>query len=59
MIVWVREVGEEEKVEIGDVATLVGAGHPDVHPNSVARLTGTSVYDRLMHLSPVLPKVVI
>ncbi len=53
------EVGEEKKVEIGDVATLVGAGHADIHPNTVARVTGTSVYDRLMHLSPVLPKVVI
>ena len=53
------EVGEEKKVSIGDVATLVGAGHPDIHPNTVAGTTGTSVYDRLMHLSPVLPKRVL
>ncbi len=53
------EVGEEQKVEIGDVATLVGGGHPDIHPNTVATTTGTSVYDRLMHLSPVLPKIVV
>lgn len=53
------EIGEEKKVEIGDVATLVGSGHPDIHPNTVAAATGTSVYDRLMHLSPVLPKILI
>ena len=53
------EVGEEKKVNIGDVATLVGSGHPDIHPNTVASITGTSVYDRLMHLSPVLPKTVV
>ena len=53
------EVGDEKKVDIGDIATLVGAGHAAIHPNTVASMTGTSVYDRLMHLSPVLPKVVV
>lgn len=53
------EVGDEKRVEIGDVATLVGSGHPDIHPNAVAETTSTSVYDRLMHLSPVLPKMII
>lgn len=53
------ELGAEKTVEIGDVATLVGAGHPDIHPNVVAAATKTSVYDRLMHLSPVLPKVMV
>ncbi|MDH3440206.1 MAG: alanine racemase, partial [Gammaproteobacteria bacterium] len=53
------EVGTEKKVEIGDVATLVGSGHADIHPNTIAATTGTSVYDRLMHLSPVLPKIVV
>jgi alanine racemase len=52
------EVGTEKTVEIGDVATLVGAGHEAIHPNTVAAATGTSVYDRLMHLNPVLPKFV-
>lgn len=51
------EVGEERSVAVGDVATLVGAGHPDVHPNAVARLSGSSVYDRFMHLNPSLPRV--
>lgn len=53
------EVGNEKAVNIGDVATLVGPDHDDIHPNVVAAATGTSVYDRLMHLSPLLPKVVV
>lgn len=52
------EVGAEKTVEIGDVATLVGAGHEAIHPNTLAAATGTSVYDRLMHLNPLLPKIV-
>jgi alanine racemase len=53
------EVGAEKTVEIGDVATLVGPDHDAIHPNAVAAATGTSVYDRLMHLNPVLPKIVV
>ena len=53
------ELGPDKSVEIGDTAVLVGPDHPVIHPNRVAALTGTSVYDRLMHLNPVLPKVVI
>jgi hypothetical protein len=30
-----------------------------IHPNAVAEVTGTSVYDILMHLNPVLTKVVV
>ena len=53
------EVGDEPRVRTGDVATLLGAGHEDILPNNVAAATDTSVYDRLMHLNPLLPKVVI
>jgi alanine racemase len=53
------EVGTEKTVETGDVATLVGPDHDAIHPNAVAAATATSVYDRLMHLSPVLPKFVV
>ncbi len=53
------EIGAEKAVEIGDVATLVGPDHADIHPNTVASATDTSVYDRLMHLNPVLPKFVV
>ena len=49
------EVGDEELVHIGDVATFLGPDRPEIHPNEVARVTG-SVYDLLMHLNPALPR---
>ena len=53
------EVGRERGVNIGDVATLLGSSHAAIHPNQLADSTGTSVYDRLMHLNPTLPKVLV
>lgn len=53
------EVGDEPAVAVGDVVTLVGAGHADVNPNEVARRSESSVYDRFMHLSPSLPRYVV
>ena len=53
------ELGPERTVDVGDVATLLGPDHPDLHPNAVAAATGRSVYDVLMHLNPALPKVVL
>jgi len=53
------ELGDETTVRVGDVATLVGPDHPDIHPNAIAAATGVSVYDILMHLSPELPRVVV
>jgi alanine racemase len=53
------ELGDERSVEIGDLAILMGPDHPLIHPNELASATGTSVYDRLMHLNPNLPKVVV
>lgn len=50
------EVGRDPTVAVGDVATLIGPGHPHVHPNEVARASGASVYDRFMHLDPSLPR---
>src|SRR5688572_12125956 len=52
------EVGDDERVRIGDVVTYLGPDHSDIHPNEVARVTG-SVYDLLMHLNPSLPRVVV
>jgi alanine racemase len=52
------EVGDEELVHIGDVATFLGPDRPQIHPNEVARVTG-SVYDLLMHLNPALPRFVV
>ena len=53
------ELGEEQRVNIGDVATLLGRDHAAIHPNQLAASTGTSVYDALMHLNPTLPKVLV
>jgi len=52
------EVGDDESVRIGDIATFLGPDRPEIHPNEVARVTG-SVYDLLMHLNPALPRVVV
>jgi alanine racemase len=52
------EVGDDETVRIGDIATFLGPDRPEIHPNEVARVTG-SVYDLLMHLNPALPRVVV
>ncbi len=53
------ELGSETTVSVGDVATLMGPDAPETHPNALATATGTSVYDRLMHLSPLIPRVVV
>ncbi len=53
------EIGDERRVEVGDVATLVGPDHPAIAPNAVAEATGVSVYDVLMHLNPDLPRIVV
>lgn len=53
------ELGVERRVNIGDVATMLGPDHDAIHPNQFANSTGTSVYDRLMHLNPTLPKVLL
>jgi alanine racemase len=52
------EVGDDESVRIGEIATFLGPDRPEIHPNEVARVTG-SVYDLLMHLNPALPRVVV
>lgn len=52
------EVGDAESVRIGDVATYLDPDRPEIHPNGVARTTG-SVYDLLMHLNPSLPRIVV
>lgn len=52
------ELGPEKTVEVSDEATLVGPDRPEILPNTVAERAGVSVYDILMHLSPLLPKQV-
>jgi alanine racemase len=50
------EVGDQQTVQVGDEATLVGPDRPEITPNGVAQRAGVSVYDVLMHLSALLPK---
>ena len=53
------ELGEARLAEVGDLATIVGPDHPDIHPNSIATATGVSVYDVFMHVGPTLPRYVV
>ena len=52
------EVGDQEAVLVGDIATFLGPDRAEILPNEVARVTG-SVYDLLMHLNPALPRLVV
>lgn len=52
------ELGDEASVDVGDVATFLGPDALEIQPNPLAMVTGTSVYDRLMHLNPTLARVV-
>lgn len=55
----IAHLGAETSVRVGDVVTLIGPDGEAVHPNRLAGVTGISVYDVLMHLSPSLPRVVV
>ena len=50
-------LGDEQSVEVGDEATLVGPDNPALHPNEVAKRAGYSEYNMFMHLSPSLRRV--
>lgn len=49
------EIGSEEKVKIGDVATFFDAQQGS-RPEDVSEACGASVYDLTMHLNPLLPR---
>jgi alanine racemase len=49
------EIGPEEKVKIGDLATFFDA-QPGSRPEDVSESCGASVYDLTMHLNPLLPR---
>jgi alanine racemase len=53
------EVGAEQTVAVGDVATLFGPDSPDIDPNRFSARAGVSIYDIFMHLNPMLPRVVV
>lgn len=52
-------IGDEQSVEVGDEATLVGPDHSALHPNEIARRAGYSEYNMFMHLSPQLQRRVV
>jgi alanine racemase len=52
------EIGPSPNVSIGDVVTFFD-WQKDSRPEDVAAMCGTSVYDHLMHLNPLLPRRVI
>jgi len=52
------EVGREERVKIGDVATFFDS-QPGCRPEDVSESCGASVYDLTMHLNPLLPRRII
>jgi alanine racemase len=52
------EIGAEEKVRVGDVATLFDA-QPGSRPEDVSEACGASVYDLTMHLNPLLPRSIV
>jgi alanine racemase len=52
------EIGKEETVKIGDVATFFDS-QPGSRPEDVSESCGASVYDITMHLNPLLPRRII
>ena len=52
------EIGAEEKVRVGDVATLFDA-QSGSRPEDVSEACGASVYDLTMHLNPLLPRSIV
>jgi alanine racemase len=52
------EIGSEERVKIGDVATFFDA-QPGSRPEDVSEACGASVYDLTMHLNPLLPRRIV
>ncbi len=52
------EIGREERVKIGDTATLFD-GQQGSRPEDVSEACGASVYDLTMHLNPLLPRRIV
>ena len=52
------EIGAEEKVKIGDVATFFDA-QSGSRPEDISEACGASVYDLTMHLNPSLPRRIV
>lgn len=55
----ILEIGEAKTVEVGDVATLVGADHTAIHPHEIAERTGTGFLRLIQGMNPRLPRKVV
>ena len=53
------EIGAEKTVEVGDVATLIGADHQAIHPHTVAERTGTGFLRLIQGMNARLPRRVV
>lgn len=51
-------LGNERTLNVGDEVTVVGGDSPALHPNEIARRSGSSEYNMFMHLSPSLVRIV-
>ena len=52
------EIGSEQRVNIGDVATMFG-WQEGTRPEDIASACGSSVYDLMMHLNALLPRKIL
>ena len=52
-------IADEQGVQVGDEAIVVGPDDPAIHPNEAAKRAGYSEYDMFMHLNPALPRIVV
>jgi len=53
------EIGAEQTVNVGDVATLIGPDHPNILPHTVADRTGVRFLQLIQKLNPRLPRRVV
>ncbi len=53
------DVGESKRVQVGDVATLIGPDHPAILPLEVAERTGTGQLALIQSMNPRLPRLVV
>jgi alanine racemase len=54
----ILEIGSEERVKIGDAATLFD-WEQGSRPEDISEACGASVYDLTMHLNPLLPRRIV
>ncbi|NNF28309.1 MAG: alanine racemase [Gemmatimonadetes bacterium] len=53
------DVGEDRRVAVGDVATLIGPDHPAIEPHTVAERTGVGFLRIIQGMNPRLPRLLV